>query len=254
MFIDTHCHLDFPAFDPDRDDLIKHAKSSGLDNLINVGADLKSSQASVELALRYDLVYAAVGVHPHDADTFDEDVYSAVAELAANNKVVAIGEIGLDYYKNYSKPANQRLMFADFLNLSRQMMLPVIIHSRDASRDTLKIIKDTLPLRGVVHCFSQDQEFLQEILSLGFFVSFTANITYKNTGALRDIIRTVPLERIFLETDAPYLSPEGLRGRRNEPAYIKYVAEQIAQIKAVSLEEVARVTSQNARQFFKLSC
>ncbi|MDD5596045.1 MAG: TatD family hydrolase [Candidatus Omnitrophica bacterium] len=252
MFIDTHCHLDFPEFDQDRDEVIRRSKEQGIDFLVNIGSSLKSSAASLELAQKYDFVYASVGIHPHEADRFNLQEEKTLRQLAQKEKVVAVGEIGLDYYRNFSKAENQKPLFLALIKLAKDFNLPLIIHTRQAESDTLKILKDMLPLRAVVHCFSGNAQFLKECLDLGFFISFTCNVTYKKAQDLREIIKLTPLERIFLETDAPYLSPEGLRGKRNEPINVKYVAEEIVKAKGISLEEVARITSNNAKDFFNL--
>lgn len=252
MFIDTHCHLDFPEFDNDRDEVIKRSREDGIGFIINIGSSLKGSQASLELARHYEFIYAAIGVHPHDADSFSEKTYSAIKELAGKEKVVAIGETGLDYYRNLSSPQNQKALFISLINLSKELNLPLVIHTRLAEADTLKILKSAMPVRGVVHCFSGDDNFLKECLDLGFLLSFTCNITYKKADNLRNIVKNAPLERILLETDAPYLAPEGLRGRRNEPINVKALAEMIAQIKQIGVEQVAAVTTDNAKKLFNL--
>jgi len=250
--IDTHCHLDFPEFDQDRDEVISRALLSGLDYIINVGSSIEGSRNSVEMALKYSSVYAAVGVHPHEADRAAKDVVSTIEMLAKKDKVVAIGEIGLDYYKNYSQAENQRSLFISLMKLAKDLDKPVVLHSRQAEIDTLKIVKDFLPLRCVVHCFSGDETFLQQCLDLGFFVSFTCNITYKKAENLRKVVKAAPLDKMMLETDTPYLSPEGFRGKRNEPNYVKQVALEIAKVKEIDLEKVAAVTTENAKQFFNL--
>lgn len=259
MFIDTHCHLDFPEFDHDRDKVIKDAKEGGIGFIINVGSSLKSSLASLELSQRYDFLYAVVGVHPHEADAYNESVGSRIKELARSDKVVAIGETGLDYYlpagqagRNYSKAENQKPLFESLITLSKDLNLPLVIHSRQAQSDTLEILKKAMPLKAVVHCFSGDDNFLRECLDLGFLVSFTCNITYKKAQNLRDIVKLTPLERIMLETDAPYLSPEGLRGRRNDPLNVKYAADTVARVKQITVEEVADVTAKTAKEFFNI--
>ena len=252
MFIDTHCHLDFPEFNQDREEVIDNAVKSGIDYIINIGSSLKSSEASLELARKYEFIYAAIGVHPHEADSFDDKIYSSIKELARQDKVVAIGEIGLDYFRNYSKAENQKPLFVSLVSLSKDLGLPLVIHSRKAQSDTLSILKKAMPLRAVVHCFSGDEDFLKECLELGFLVSFTCNITYKKGQNLRDMVKLAPVERILLETDAPYLSPEGLRGRRNDPLNVRYVANEIAGIKEISVDEVARITTDNAKTFFKI--
>jgi TatD DNase family protein len=252
MLIDTHCHIDFQQFDSDREEVVRRAKENGIDYLINIGSSLEGSNGSVDLSRQYENIYATVGIHPHEADTFKEKDLAILKQLARNKKVVAIGEIGLDYYKNFSKAENQRLMFASLIGLAKESNLPLVVHCRAAESDTLKLLKERMPLRAVVHCFSGDEPFLKECLELGFFISFTCNITYKKALNLREIVRLTPLEKMFLETDAPYLSPEGLRGRRNEPANVKILAQEVASIKEISVEEVARVTSESAIKFFSL--
>lgn len=252
MFIDTHCHLDFPEFDNDRDEVIKRSKEDGIDFIINIGSSLKGSQASLELARHYEFIYAAIGVHPHDADSFNEKTHSAIKESARKEKVAAIGETGLDYYRNLSSPQNQKALFISLINLAKELNLPLVIHTRLAEADTLKILKSAMPVRGVVHCFSGDENFLKECLDLGFSLSFTCNVTYKKADNLRNIVKNAPLQSILLETDAPYLAPEGLRGRRNEPLNVKILAETIAQIKQIGVEQVAAVTTDNAKKLFNL--
>lgn len=252
MFIDTHCHLDFPEFDKDREEVIKRAKEGGIDYIINIGSSLKSSVNSIALAQKYDFIYATVGVHPHDADNFKNEEENKLRKLAKKEKVVAIGEVGLDYYKNYSGSRNQKSLFTLLVSLSKELNLPLVIHSRQAENDTLEILGDFIPLKAVVHCFSGGEDFLKACLDLDFLISFTANITYKKAQNLRNITKITPLKKILLETDAPYLAPEGLRGRRNEPLNVKYVAEELAKIKAVSLDEIARITTNSAKDFFRI--
>ncbi len=254
MLADTHCHLDFPEFNPDREEVIARARSGQIDFIINVGASITGSRMSLELSRQHDFIYASVGLHPHEADKYDQNTHSELIELAKHDKVVAIGEIGLDYYRNFSKVENQKKLFLSLLKLAKEMDLPVIIHSRLAQQDTLRILKEHLPLKAVVHCFSGDEIFLRECLNLGFFVSFTCNITYKKADNLRSLVDEVPLERLFLETDAPFLPPEGFRGQRNEPAYVKFLAQEIARIKKVDIQEVARITTGNAKVFFNIQC
>jgi TatD DNase family protein len=252
MFVDTHCHLDFEQFDFDRDLILGRLKEDGIDYIVNVGSTLKGSFDSVTMAQQYDQVYAAVGIHPHDADDASRQVIDQLKVLAQNKKVVAIGETGLDFFKNFSKKENQMALFPSLILLAKERGLPLIIHSRQASLDPLKIMRQHMPLSAVIHCFSGEMSFLKECLDLGFSVTFTGNITYKKADNLRELVRFAPLERIFLETDAPYLAPEGMRGKRNEPARVKSVAEEISRIKGISLEEVARVTTQSAKSFFKI--
>lgn len=252
MFIDTHCHLDFPEFNPDREEVIQRAKDNGIDYIINIGSSLEGSRKSLELSQQYDFIFASVGIHPHEADSFDEKVEGSLRALAKNERVAAIGEIGLDYFKNYAQTENQKILFRALLNLAQDLNLPVVIHNRQAGVDVLEMLKASMPKKAVVHCFSGDENFLKECLDLGFFISFTCNITYRKADNLRKLVALTPLNRMMLETDAPFLPPEDLRGKRNEPMYVKLLAEEIAIIKETSLEEVARVTSDNAKQFFKL--
>ena len=252
MLIDSHCHLDFPEFDKDRDEVIRRAKSAGIGYIINIGSSLLGSKKALELSRQHNFIYAAIGLHPHEADKFDDEAKASIEKLAREDKVVAIGETGLDYYKNYSKTENQKALFRYLVKLARDSSLPLVIHNRQAQDDTLNILNGALPIKAVVHCFSGDENFLKKCLDLGFFISFTCNITYKKDQDLKTFVKLTPLERLMLETDAPFLPPEDLRGKRNEPMYVKLLANEIARIKDVSLEEVARVTSDNAKQFFHI--
>ena len=252
MLIDTHCHLDFPAFDPDRNLVIERAINTGISYFINIGATLESSTASCELAQSNPAVYASVGVHPHDADGFDSQAENKLKELAKRPKVVAIGETGLDYYRNLSSEDNQKQAFTKQVKLAKELNLPLVIHSRQAEKEVIQILKAFLPLRAVVHCFSGGENFLRECLDCGFFISYTCNITYKKAQNLRDMLKLTPLDKLMLETDAPYLSPEGFRGKRNEPLQIKLLAEVASRIKEVSFGELADKTTQNAKEFFGL--
>jgi TatD DNase family protein len=250
--IDTHAHIDFPEFDLDRDEVVARAQEQGVLRIINIGSSLEGSKRSVELAGRYPGVYATVGIHPHEADSSGAQDLQVIKELLRAPKVVAIGEVGLDYFKNFSTPENQRALFRQSLAMAKPAALPLVLHCRQAQEDLLSIIKEFLPLRAVVHCFCGNQEFLSECVAQGFYISFTCTITYKNAQGLRDMVKAAPLDRLMLETDAPYLSPEGLRGKRNEPANVRLLAAEVARIKELSIDEVARVTTDNAKRFFNL--
>ncbi|MGD0336655.1 MAG: TatD family hydrolase [Candidatus Omnitrophota bacterium] len=252
MFIDTHCHLDFPEFDSDREEVIGRCKKNGIDYIINIGSSVSNSEASLLLAKSHDFIYATIGIHPHEADNFKHEWLDSIRKMAGERKVVAIGEIGLDYYKNYSRKDNQLLLFKELVVLAKEFNLPLVIHNRQAEADTLRILREVMPAKTVVHCFSGDESFLKECLALGFYISFTCNITYKKAQGLRDIVKLAPLERMFLETDAPYLPPEGLRGKRNDPLNVKYVAQEVANIKQETIDMVAEVTTVNAKGFFDL--
>jgi TatD DNase family protein len=252
MLIDTHCHLDFPEFDNDRSDVISRAKATGVGYIINAGSSLAASLKGWELSQEHAFIYPAAGIHPHDADTADEKTLEALNNLARRKKVCAVGETGLDYFKNFSDPKKQMALFVHCVRLAKELDLPLIIHSRQAQADTLAVLRSHAPLKAVVHCFSGDEEFLKECLDLGFLVSFTCNITYPKAQNLRAVAGAVPLERLMLETDAPFLSPEGFRGKRNEPAQVKVLAQALVDIRQISFDEIARVTTDNARRFFRL--
>jgi len=252
MLIDTHCHLDFPDFDKDRKEVVKRANDAGIGYIVNIGSSLEGSRRSLGLAREFSCVYATVGIHPHEADKINQQALDEIRVLAGSDRVVAIGEIGLDYYKGYSKPENQKPLFLSLLRLAKEISLPLVIHTRSAEEETLEILKGFMPLRAVIHCFSGDSAFLKDCLAAGFMISFTCNITYKKAENLRALIKEIPLERLMLETDAPFLAPQGLRGRRNEPAFIKNLSEEIARIRCVDQEDIAIITTKNAKEFFHL--
>lgn len=252
--IDTHCHLDFPQFEADREEVIKRANSAQVKYIINIGSSLEGSRKSVELAQKYGNIYASVGIHPHDAQKAGKSDLELIKKLADEEKVVAIGEIGLDFYKNFSPAAEQRKIFSELLKISSEKKLPVIIHNREADNETLEIITSILgkKINGVVHCFSSDEQFLKKCLELSFYISFTANITYPKAENLRQLVKITPIERILLETDAPFLPPQPCRGKRNEPAYLKYLIEEISRLKNLSSDDVMRITTHNAKTLFSL--
>jgi TatD DNase family protein len=252
MLIDTHCHLDFSEFDADRDEVLKRAAAAGVKQVVNIGSSLQGSINSVKLAKDYANVFAVVGCHPHDSRDFSEADVEKVRSLAGFEKVVAIGEIGLDYYRNLSPQEDQKKIFVSFLRLARELDLPVVIHSREAREDTLKIMEAEKVKRAIVHCFGGDPVFLKACVERGYLVSFTCNVTYKKAQNVRDAVKAAPLKMICLETDAPYLSPEGFRGKRNEPSFVHLLAEEVSRIKGLSLEEVAKATTDNAINFFGL--
>lgn len=250
MLIDTHAHIEMKEFDLDREEVIKRAKEAGVGYLISVGANLNGSKKAVELSERYENVYAAVGIHPHDVKEMDETTIQTLRELAKSPKVVAIGEIGLDYFKEWSPKERQIAKFRELLSLAKELDKPVIIHDRDAHEDTLRILKEERIKNGVVHCFSGDEEFAKEILKLGFYISFTGVITFPKAEEARKVVEAVPIERIMVETDCPYLAPVPHRGKRNEPAFIKEVAKTIAEVKELSFEDISRITTLNVKELF----
>ncbi|MFA5099902.1 MAG: TatD family hydrolase [Candidatus Omnitrophota bacterium] len=253
VLIDTHAHIDFDDYGSDRDDVILRAQEQGVRYIINIGSSLQGSINSVELARRYPNVYAVVGCHPHDAQDFSGADLAQIKSLAKEPKVVAIGEIGLDYYRNLSPQDSQKSLFVSFIRLARELDLPAVIHTRQASEDTLRIVREEKLSRAIVHCFSGDGKFMSDCLDLGFYISFTCNITYKKSQGLRDLVKTAPLDRMCLETDAPYLSPEGYRGKRNEPSFVNLLAHTVAEIRGISFEEVCRATTDNAKRFFSIN-
>lgn len=238
----------------DLQEVIDRAKLAKVETIINASFDLESSKASVKLAENYDFIYAAVGIHPNDAQLVNSESLKAIKQLARSKKVVAIGETGLDYYHTYVAKEIQQEAFRKFLQLAQDLKLPAIVHAREAQDDIIRIMREENrgDLRAVFHCFAGDEKLVQYAQENKFLISFTGNITFKKAQVLRDIIAKTPLEMIMIETDCPYLSPEPFRGKKNEPANVVYVAKEVAKIKNIPLEETAMVTTKNARSFFKL--
>lgn len=248
---DTHAHLDDEQFDEDRKLIIDNIISSEIDLVVNVGADLKTSINSIELAKQYDFIYAAVGIHPHDVSKCTDNDLEKLRELTKEEKVVAIGEIGLDYFYNYSSVEDQKRWFAMQIKLAEALKMPFIVHSRDASEDTFNIIKENqVNSSFVLHCFSQSIEMAKRYIDLGGYISFAGPVTYKKSSKLREVIKHVPLDRILVETDSPYLSPEPLRGKRNNPINVKYVAELVANELGMDFEEFSKIVYANGKRFF----
>lgn len=254
MIFDTHAHYDDDAFDDDRDELLKSLRTEGIGNVVNIGSDVKSSEATVHLAEKYPFVYGAVGVHPSSTGQLDEEGYMRLEELAKAPKIVAIGEIGLDYYWDEPERDKQQYWFRRQLGLARQLGLPVVIHSRDAARDTWEIMKDENAEQtgGVIHCFSYGKEMAREYLSMGFYLGIGGVLTFKNAKKLVETVSYAPLERLVLETDCPYLAPVPYRGKRNSSLYLPYVVEVLAHIKGKTCEEIVEITEQNARALYRL--
>ncbi|HXK29387.1 MAG TPA: TatD family hydrolase [Candidatus Binatia bacterium] len=255
MLIDSHAHIQGKEYAGEVEAVIARAREAGVGKIIAVGGagDMSSNTEAVALAKTFPDIYATVGMHPHDAKDVGADELKKLKDLAAAEpKVVAVGETGLDYYYNHSPREVQRRVFGQFIHLARETGLPIVVHERDAAQDVADLLRTegAGKLRGVIHCFTGNYEAARAYLDLGFYISFTGIITFKNADALRDVVRNVPLERMLVETDSPYLTPVPHRGKRNEPAYVRYVAETVARIKGLSLEEVARVTTQNVRELF----
>jgi TatD DNase family protein len=254
MLFDSHAHIDDEKFDIDREEVIQRAIDNGVTGIINVGASMESSARSIALAEKYEGIYAAVGIHPHDAkDALDAD-YEQLVRWTALDKVVAIGEIGLDYYYDFSPREVQRSVFIHQLDVARQTNMPFIIHDRDAHGDLLEILKkEAKGLKGVLHCFSGSLEMANEVIKMGLYVSIAGPVTFKNAAKLPEIVTKVPLEYLLVETDSPYLTPQPYRGKRNEPAYVKLVAEQVANLRGIEMDVLAKATSENVKKLFGIS-
>ena len=250
---DTHAHYDSGAFNADRLEVLSSMPGQGVELILNPGCDLDSSRTAVELSERFPFVYAAVGVHPSDCQGFSQDTADALRALAAHPKVKAIGEIGLDYYWKENPPRDfQQQVFHTQLELAEELKLPVIVHDREAHRDCLEVVRAHPKATGVYHCYSGSLEDAKTLVKLGWMLSFTGVVTYKNARKSLEVIQWLPMDRIMIETDSPYLTPEPFRGRRNDSGYVHRVAETIAQVKGVSTEEAAEATFENAVRFFGL--
>ena len=256
MLIDSHAHIQGKEYAGEAEAVIARAHVAGVETIIAVGGagDMSSNREAVALAAKFENVYATVGMHPHDAKDVSADELKALRELAAHPKVVAVGETGLDYYYNHSPHEVQQRVFAQFIHMARETELPIVVHERDAAAQAAELLRveGAGALRGVIHCFTGNYQAACAYLDLGFYLSFTGILTFKNAEALREVVRQVPLERIFVETDSPYLTPVPHRGKRNEPAYVRFVAETIAQVRGIPLDEVAQVTSANVRRLFAI--
>ncbi len=254
MIFDTHAHYDDEQFDIDRKELIASIKEAGIGNIVNVGASLETSKNSLLLAHEYDFIYAAVGVHPSEAEELDDAGMELLEQLSADEKCLAIGEIGLDYHWPDPAPELQKEWFIRQLELARKVELPVIIHSRDAAEDTLNIMKSEKAeeIGGVVHCFSYSKEVAAECVKMGFYIGIGGVLTFKNARKMVEVAAETPIDRILLETDCPYLAPEPFRGKRNCSLYLPYVVTKMAEVKGISEEDVIRITKENARRMYKL--
>lgn len=250
--VDTHAHLDSNRFSDDLPQVIEAAKAAGVHQILTIGCDLASSRASVDLAANYPEVYAAVGIHPHDAREATPDMIEELKLLAQQDKVVAIGEMGLDYYRDHCPHDIQQTAFRRQIALAKEVGLPIIVHDRDAHQDVLRILREegADQVGGVLHCFSGDLAMARACIEMGFYISFPGTLTYPKNQALRDVAEALSTDHMLLETDCPYLAPQVKRGKRNEPAYVRYTAEELARIKGLSVDDIARITSLNAFRLF----
>jgi len=253
MLTDTHAHLTMPEYQ-DIDEVLSRAKAAGLEFIIDVGFDIASSEKSTTLSANSDFIFTAIGVHPHDAKSFNEECYKKITELIKRPKVVALGEIGLDYHYNLSSQDEQKRMFSKLLWTARDAKLPVIFHGRESYNDMVDIVKSEGQgkVSGVFHSFAGTLEELKWILDNGFYISISGMITFKKAKNIIEITKTAPMDRILIETDCPYLTPEPYRGKRNEPSYVKYVAEALAKVKGMTVDEIGEITTRNAKVLFKI--
>lgn len=250
MFFDTHTHLDDDKFNDDRAEVIEHIKKSGVTYAVNVGSGVEESRASIALAETYDFIYAAVGVHPGNTEGMTEEDFNTIKALAAHEKAVAIGEIGLDYHYEGFHKENQKYWFSRQLSLAKELNMPYIIHDRDAHADTLEIIREVGYGNGVMHCYSGSVEMAKILLDLGLYISIAGQVTFKNAAKLKEVAEFVPVGRLLIETDSPYLTPEPFRGKRNNPANVAYTCAKIAELKGMSSAELAKITLENGKKFY----
>ena len=251
MLIDSHAHIQLDKFDVDREVVLDRAQEAGVHAIMVIGFDLETSRGAIALAEKYDQIYATVGMHPHDAkDLYDETIH-IFHELAAHPKVVALGEMGLDYYRNLSPRPIQKAAFERQLDLAEELDLPIVIHNREAYHDILPILQARCGrVRGVMHCFSGDVEIMHQSLALGFHIGIGGPVTYRKSDALQEVAQKTPADALLVETDCPWLAPQFRRGKRNEPAYVRATAEKIAELRGISLEEIGEITTRNFEGLF----
>ncbi len=253
MLFDTHAHLNDRRFDDTRDELIASLASNGVGAFCEIGYDIESSYRAYDLSQKHDFIYSAVGVHPHDTDAMTNDDIDKIKNLCAMPKVVALGEIGLDYYYDNSKRENQRFWFDAQLSLAKELGIPVVIHTRDAYADTLDILKAHRENTGIIHCYSGSVETAKILLNMGWYISFAGPLTFKNANTALDVARFVPDDRILIETDSPYLAPVPYRGKTNTPIYVAQVAKKLSEIRKKSFEEISDLTFSNAKKVYRIA-
>lgn len=253
-FIDSHAHLDLPEFDHDREAVIGRAQAAGIEKIITIGIGIRECREALQIAETWPFVYAALGMHPHNAKHLDIRALDFIEQNARHKKVVGLGEMGLDFYRNRSPREDQIRCFRAQIDLAKSLKLPVIIHDREAHAETVAILREEKAGEhgGVLHCFSGDAQMAFACIDMGFYISIPGTVTFKNAQTLQEVVREVPLEHLLIETDCPFLTPIPFRGKRNEPSYVKLVAEKIAEIKKITVEEVGRMTSQNSKRLFAL--
>ncbi|MCM8775572.1 MAG: TatD family hydrolase [Candidatus Omnitrophica bacterium] len=252
--IDTHAHLHFQDFDQDRDEVIRRAREAGMELFITVGSDVVDSEAARKLSEKYDCIFSTVGIHPHDAVHVDESVLQTIQDLLGSPRVIAIGEVGLDFYRDLSPRQVQEDVLRKFFAIHREIKKPLVLHCRDAYDQLIHMIEEELrpPCSGIIHCFSSDRQTLMRLVDLGFYIAFGGALTYKTNDKLREACQACPPDRLLLETDAPYLPPQSKRGRRNEPGWLVETAEKMAELHGLDLERIAEVTTRNAKAVLQL--
>ncbi len=251
MLIDSHAHIQLDRFDADREPVLERAREAGVHAILVIGFDLETSRGAIALAEKHDQIYATVGMHPHDAKDLDDNTVHAFRDLAAHPRVVALGEMGLDYYRNLSPRLIQKAAFERQLDLAEELALPIVIHNREAYHDILPILQARRGrIRGVMHCFSGNVEIMHQSLALGFYIGIGGPVTYRKSEALQAVVQKVPADALLVETDCPWLAPQFRRGKRNEPAYVRATAEKIAELRGISLEEIGEITTRNFERLF----
>lgn len=254
MLVDSHCHLDFNDFDEDFEEMLERARDNGVTAMLNAGNNIGELQHQLEISEKYPFIYTAAGVHPHNAHEYPDTTAADFVMAARHKKIVAIGECGLDYYYDYSPHDQQIRIFREQIKAAQETGLPLIIHNRDSDEDMMRILQEEYqkkPFGGVIHCFSSSRKMAEFALSIGFYISASGIITFNKSNDIREIFSDIPLDRLLVETDAPYLAPVPVRGRRNESAFVHYTAEKLAQIKNISFEELAQITSDNFYKLFR---
>ena len=254
MLIDSHAHLEMPEFKKDLEGVIRRAMESGVEYIFTVGTEEKDWRRALEITNAHPSIYAILGIHPHNAKEIDDQTYPLLKDLCKNKKVKAYGEIGLDFFRNLSPQDIQLKRFREQIELAKELGLPIVVHDREAHQETMEILKSEKAEKcgGIIHCFSGDYEMAKVCIDMGFYISIPGSITFKNAESFREIVKRVPLDSLLVETDAPFLTPEPFRGKRNEPSYVRYTAQKVAEIKKVSFDKVAEVTTENAFKVYRM--
>jgi TatD DNase family protein len=254
MFFDTHAHLDDPRFRDDQAQVAQNARDAGLELIVNIGCGLDSIRSTLRLTERYDWIYGTAGVHPHDAKTMDEELYFTLKDLAKNPKILAVGEIGLDFHYDHSPRDVQEQVFRLQIGMARELGLPLVIHDREAHQTTLEILDETRAwdLGGIIHCYSGSWQMARQIIKKGYYIAVGGVLTFPSAARLKEVVREIPMDKLLIETDCPYLAPAPYRGKRNEPAYMVKTAEAVAELRGLPLEEVGRITTENGRKAYRI--